>query len=273
MNRPFRERFGGAALVTGASAGIGAAFARHLAAAKMDLVLVARRRDRLESMAAELSAAHGIRAEVIDLDLAAPGATGALVSAVSEKGLEVGLLVCSAGFGTYGEFVETDAATEARMVDLNCRVVVEHCHAFLPPMVTRGRGGVILLASTAAYQPCPYWATYGATKAFNLMLGEALWAELSPRGIDVLALSPGYTRTEFQQAAHIDFGVGPEIDVDDVVKGALRAIGKKPSVIPGNMNWLMAFGSRLVPRSVSAKASAQMSHPSRLRKGRGPAGP
>jgi short-subunit dehydrogenase len=265
MDRSFRERFGGAALITGASAGIGAAFARHLAEAKMDLVLVARRRDRLDALAGELSAAHGVRADAIDVDLAAPGATEALVRAVAEKNVDVGLLVCSAGFGAYGPFVEIDPATEARMVDLNCRVVVEHCHAFLPPMVARGKGGVILLASTAAYQPCPYWATYGATKAFNLMLGEALWAELAPRGVDVLALSPGYTKTEFQEAANIDFGVGPEISVDDVVKGALRAIGKKPSTIPGNMNWLMAFGSRLAPRSVTAKASARMSHPDKLR--------
>ena len=267
MERSCRERFGGAALITGASAGIGAAFAQHLAAAKMDLVLVARRRERLEATAKELSSAHGVKVEVVDLDLAAPGATEALVAGVAAKGMDVGLLVCSAGFGTYGPFVETDAAAESRMVDLNCRVVVEHCHAFLPKMVERGRGGVILLASTAAYQPCPYWATYGATKAFNLMLGEALWAELSPKGIDVLALSPGYTKTEFQQAAHIDFGVGPELDVNDVVRGALGAIGKKPSTIPGNMNWLMAFTSRLVPRSLVAKASAQMSHPDKLRKG------
>jgi len=266
MATPFRERFGGAALITGASAGIGATFAQHLAAAKMDLVLVARRRDRLESTARELAAAHGVRVDVVALDLASPGATDALVAEVSAKGVDVGLLICSAGFGTYGPFVETDRAAEARMVDLNCRVVVENCHAFLPAMVERGKGGVILLASTAAYQPCPYWATYGATKAFNLMLGEALWAELSPKGIDVLALSPGYTKTEFQEAAHIDFGVGPELDVNDVVRGALRAIGKKPSTIPGHMNWLMAFGTRLAPRSVAAKASARMSHPDRLRR-------
>jgi short-subunit dehydrogenase len=266
MGRSFRERFGGAALITGASAGIGATFARHLAAAKMDLILVARRRDRLEALAKELSAAHGIRAEAIDSDLAAPGATEALVSAAAGKGMDVGLLVCSAGFGAYGPFHEIDGATQARMVDLNCRVVVENCHAFLPPMVARGKGGVILVASTAAYQPCPYWATYGATKAFNLMLGEALWAELSPKGIDVLALSPGYAKTEFQQAANVDFGVGPETDVDDIVSGALRAIGKKPSTVPGAMNWLLTWSSRLAPRSLTALASARMSHPDRLQK-------
>ncbi|MFO0591435.1 MAG: SDR family oxidoreductase [Polyangiaceae bacterium] len=269
MERSFRDRFGGAALITGASAGIGATFAEHLAAAKMDLVLVARRRDRLESKARELAQAHGVRVEVIDLDLASPGATADLVARAAKTGLDVGLLVCSAGFGGYGPFVEGDAAHDARMVDLNCRVVVEHCHAFLPKMVERGRGGVILLASTAAYQPCPYWATYGATKAFNLMLGEALWAEVGPKGVDVLALSPGYTKTEFQEAAHIDVGgVGPELDVNDVVRSALSAIGKRPSTLVGLQNWLMAFSSRFTPRSLVAKISAKMSHPDTLRKKR-----
>lgn len=266
MVASFRERFGGAALITGASAGIGAAFASHLAAAGMDLILVARRRERLDALGAALADKHRIRAEAIDVDLTAPGATGELVRRAEATGLDVGMLVCSAGFGAYGAFAEGDAATDARMVDLNCRVVVEHCHAFLPGMVKRGKGGVILVASTAAYQPCPYWATYGATKAFNLMLGEALWAELAPRGIDVLALSPGYTKTEFQEAANIDFGVGPETDIHVIVGGALRAIGKKPSTIPGPANWLMTFGSRLVPRSVAARVSARMSHPDRVKK-------
>lgn len=268
MERPFRDRFAGAALITGASAGIGATFAGELAARNMDLVLVARRKDRLADKARELSSKHGIRAEIIDIDLSSPGATPNLVTRVKETGLDIGLLICSAGFGTYGPFVETDPEAESRMVDLNCRVVVEHCHAFLPQMVQRGRGGVILLASTAAYQPCPYWATYGATKAFNLMLGEALWAELTPKGIDVLALSPGYTKTEFQQAANIDFGVGPELDVNDVVRSALTTLGKSPSKIPGRMNWLMAFASRFAPRSLTAKMSAQMSHPDKLQKKR-----
>lgn len=266
MAKSFRERFGGAALITGASAGIGAAFARHLAAANMDLILVARRRDRLDALGKTLSAEHGVRVEAIDADLGAVGATAALKERARATGLDVGLLVLSAGFGSYGPFEETDPEAESRMVDLNCRAVVEELHAFLPDMVSRGRGGVILLASTAAYQPCPYWATYGATKAFNLMLGEALWAELKPKGIDVLALSPGYTKTEFQQAAHIDFGVGPEIDVDDVVRGALSALGKTPSAIPGAMNALMAWSNRIVPRSLAAKASAQMSHPDKLRR-------
>jgi uncharacterized protein len=243
MGAPFAERFGGAALVTGASAGIGACFARHLAEAKMDLILVARRRDRLEATARELAAAHGVRAEALDVDLAAPGATAELLRRVAATGLDVGLLVCSAGFGGYGPFVEADAANDARMVDLNCRVVVEHCHAFLPT---------------------PYWATYGATKAFNLMLGEALWAELSPHGVDVLALSPGYTKTEFQQAANIDFGVGPELDVNVVVAGALRALGKRPSTIPGLTNWLMTSTTRFVPRRLVARMSARMSHPRRF---------
>jgi short-subunit dehydrogenase len=268
LSQSLRERFGGAALITGASAGIGAAFAAHLAAAGMDLILVARRRDRLDALARELEAAHQIRAAAVDVDLVAPGATEELVRRAAETGLEVGLLVCSAGFGAYGPLVEIDARTDARMVDLNCRVVVEHCHAFLPKMVERRKGGVILIASTAAYQPCPYWATYGATKAFNLMLGEALWAELAPQGVDVLALSPGYTKTEFQQSANVDFGVGPETDVNVIVRGALRAIGRRPSTVPGAKNWLLTFGARLVPRSVTARMSARISHPRRLGRGK-----
>lgn len=262
----FRDRFGGAALVTGASAGIGAAFAPALAQKGMDLILVARRGDRLQSLAAEISRAHGVRAEVVALDLLQPGATAALVRAVETTGLEVGLLVCSAGFGTYGPFEDLPPETEARMVDLNCRVVVEHCHAFIPAMVRRRRGGVILLASIGAYQPCPYWATYGATKAFNLMLGEALWAELRPHGVDVLALSPGYTTTEFQEVAGIDFGIGRKSTAADVVPLALRALGRKPSTVYGLGNRVMVFGSRLAPRRVAAAVSARMSHPGRLRK-------
>src|SRR5262245_9797559 len=138
---PYRDRFGGAALITGASAGIGQAFARALAKEKMDLVLCARRRDRLEALAGELGKTHGVRAEVLPLDLGEPGATAALVGGVRDLGLPIGLLVASAGFGTYGAFTEISAEAEARMVDLNCRVVVEHCHAFLPEMVARRRGG------------------------------------------------------------------------------------------------------------------------------------
>ncbi|MFN7974200.1 MAG: SDR family NAD(P)-dependent oxidoreductase [Acidobacteriota bacterium] len=264
MTRTFRERFGGAALVTGASAGLGESFAKALAARKMDLVLVARRKERLQRLAADLAKEHGVRVEVLAQDLAAAGATKALAEKVAGTGLDVGLLVCSAGYGTNGAFLELDPAVEARMVDLNCRVVVEHCHTFIPPMVQRKRGGVILFASIAAYQPCPYWAVYGygATKAFNLMLGEALWAELRPHGIEVLALSPGYTVTEFQDVAK-STGVGPAAKPDDVVAHALKAIGRHPSTVHGKVNWLMVSGARVSSRRTVAKMSAWMSDPRR----------
>ncbi len=263
LRQPFAERFGGAALVTGASAGLGLAFARALAARKMDLVLVARRRERMEELARELAAAHGVAVEVVASDLTAPGATAELQRALARKKVAVGLLVCSAGFGGQGAFVELDAATQARMVDLNCRVVVEHCGAFIPAMVERGRGGVILFASIAAYQPCPYWAVYGATKAFNLMLGEALWAELEPRGVEVLALSPGYTATEFQEVAKTKKNVGAMATPEDVVAHALRSLGRVPSTVHGKANWLMVSSSRLSPRKTVARMSAWMSDPRR----------
>jgi short-subunit dehydrogenase len=258
--RPYAERFGGAALVTGASAGLGEAFARELAARGMDLLLVARRRERLDALAADLSGRHGVRVEPLPLDLGAPGATGELSTRVAATGMPVGLLVASAGFGGYGPFLDPDPAREAAMVDLNCRAVVEHCHAFLPQMVARGRGGVILFSSIAAYQPCPYWATYGATKAFVLMLGEALWAELSPKGIEVLALSPGYTATEFQEVAS-SRGIGDRATPEAVVAHALGALGRKPSTVHGFKNFLMTSSARVAPRRMVARASASMSAP------------
>lgn len=256
--KPFPERFGGAALVTGASAGLGEAFARALAARGMDLVVVARRAERLEKLAKELGPKHGVRVESVGLDLAEPGATAKLAKRVSGLGLEVGLLIASAGYGTHGDFVDQDPDTEARMVDLNCRAVVEQCHQFLPAMAARGKGGAILFASIAAYQPCPYWATYGATKAFILMLGEALWAELSPRGVEILALSPGYTTTEFQAVAKSSV-VGPKATPEAVAEHALRALGRKPSTVHGKVNWLMVSSARMSTRRTSARMSAAVS--------------
>lgn len=264
-----RDRFLGAALVTGASAGIGEAFARTLAARGMDVVLVARRGDRLASLARELEAAHGVTVAPVALDLAAPEVHRTLPAAVKALGLEVGLLINNAGFGLYGEFAELSADDQARMVDLNCRTPVLLTHAFLPAMRARGAGGVVIVSSVAGYQPTPFYTTYGATKAFDLMLAEALWAELRDDGIAVLALSPGNTPTEFQAVA----GVGPPaamaspMTTDSVVRVALDAIGHVPSVIPGTMNTLMASGARFLPRRVVAALAKRANTGRALRKG------
>ncbi len=257
------DRYGGAALVTGASSGFGEAFARALAARGMDVVLVARRKEKLDALATELQAQHSITATVLAQDLTAPDADTALLAQVDAAGIEVGLLVNNAGFGNYGAFLDQDPGSEAGMVDLNCRAVLAMTHRFARPMVDRGRGGVIIVASMAGFQPTPYLSTYGATKAFDLMLAEALWAELKPLGVDVLGLCPGYVETGFQAVA--DAGEmpvhGSVLSSEEVVTAALDALGVQPSIVPGVLNKLLTFGGRLAPRSFVAQSAMRLNRP------------
>jgi hypothetical protein len=251
----FSQRYGGAALVTGASAGIGRALARALAARGMDVVLVARRAERLAALADELSAKHGVRAVAVPCDLAKPDAAEVVERGVREAGLCVGLLVNDAGAGAFGPFEAQAGARHAAMVDLNCRAPALLASTFLPGMLERGRGGLLFVASTAAYQPVPLLATYGATKAFDLSLAEALWAELAPKGIDVLAISPGFTRTELQALAVAE-GVskaGGEATPEEVAEAALEALGRGPSFVHGTRNWLLSCAPRLLPRATVAR--------------------
>ena len=265
MSDGFARRFGGAALVTGASAGIGASFARALAQRGMDLVLVARRVERLEALGSELSEAHGVRAEALAADLTEDDAAERLLRATEERGLAVGLLVNNAGFGAFGPFAEMDPERARRMIDLNCRAPVALTHAFLPAMRARGRGGLVFVASTASYQPTPWMAVYGATKAFDLMIAEALWVELAGTGIEVIALSPGNTRTEFHDIAGVHDlpALGGSMDADAVVERALRRLGRGPSTIPGALNRLAAWSTRLLPRGAVARAAGRVNHPSK----------
>src|SRR5215216_3446220 len=183
------------ALVTGASSGIGEQFARQLAARGHDLVLVARRADRLDQLAGELPT----DAKVVACDLTTDAAS--LGGRVQELGVEVGLLVNNAGFGTAGPFVENDPAREAEEVRLNCEAIVTLCHAFLPAMIDRERGGIINVASSAGMQPIPYEAVYAATKAFALNFTDALHTELRGSGVRVMSVNPGPVPTEWQQVA------------------------------------------------------------------------
>lgn len=257
------EHFGGAAIITGASSGIGAAFARALAQRGLDVVLVARRKDRLQSLAASLERDHGVKALALVMDLARPDAAEVLREAVSAAGLEVGLLVNNAGFGAYGSFSDQDPRRHVEMVDVNCRAPVALTHAFLPDMLARGRGAIVFVSSTSAYQPAPYLAVYGATKAFDLLLAEALWAELRPKGIDVLGLSPGFTQTDFHEVAGQGIpAAGGVADPEAVVATALAALGRKPSVIHGRRNWLCAWLVRFLPRSWVVRLAARQCAPS-----------
>jgi len=227
----FREKYGPWAVVTGASDGIGRDFARRLAEAGVHVVLVARRAERLEALAAELSKSHGVSTRVVPMDLSGPGAAEALVSATSD--LEVGLLVAAAGFGTSGPFLAADVSRELEMVHINCSVVTELSHRFGRRLADRGRGGLVLMSSLLAFQGVPRAATYAATKAYVQTLAEALHLELAPLGVDVVACAPGPVKTGFESRADMQMGMG--LPASSVGAATLAALGRRTTVRPG---WL-----------------------------------
>jgi short-subunit dehydrogenase len=248
------------ALVTGASSGIGAEFARQLSAAGHEMVLVARRAEVMEQLAAALpSPAHVV---ACDLVRDAPS----LAEKVAALGLQVDVLVNNAGFGTHGRFVETDAAREAEEVRLNCEALVTLTHAFLPGMVDRGRGGVITVASTAGMQPLPYEATYSATKAFARAFSDAIGAELRGTGVRVLCVNPGPVPTEWQQVAGYAPGYLPpvpgKITAAQVVQESLRAFADgRRMILPGSViRWYMRV-NRPAPLPLKLRVVERMYRP------------
>jgi short-subunit dehydrogenase len=248
------------ALVTGASSGIGEQFARQLSGRGYELILVARRAERLERLAGELPGA----AHVIPCDLSADAA--GLKGAVDGRNLQVDLLVNNAGFGSYGRFVELDGQREAEEIRLNCEAMVTLTHAFLPPMLERGRGGIINVCSSAGMQPIPYEAVYSATKAFAITFTEALWEELRGTPIRVLAVNPGPVPTEWQQiAGHQDVNVVPgKIPPEQCVAEALEAYDRgRRSVIPGRrIRWFIR-ATRPSPRALQLRITERMYRPER----------
>ncbi len=250
------------ALVTGASSGIGEAFARALAARGAHLVLVARSAAKLEKLAAELAARHGVRATAVPADLARPGAGAALASEIARRGLTIDVLVNNAGFATYGRFEELPPAREAEEVQLNVAAVVDLCHAFYPGMVSRGAGAIVNVASTGAFAPVPRMAVYGATKAFVLSFSEALWYEGRDHGVSVLALCPGATETNFFEVAGNQGMFGRRHRPEVVVDRALRALARgRSSVVPGLGNALLIQSMRLSPRDMVTRVAASMTRP------------
>jgi len=242
------DRYPGWALVTGASSGLGTHFAEQLAAQGFPLILTARREDRLRALAERL----GTETLVAPLDLSETGACSRLVATAGDR--TISLLVANAGFGFSGRFDQQDAEHYERMIRLNCAAPTLLCRALLPPMRERGNGAVVLVASIAGFQPTPFFAVYGATKAFDLMLGEALWEECRGSGVDVVTLCPGSTATEFAGNAHIvanDAGMPP----GPVAAAALRALGRRPTVVTGAANRVSAAMYRLLPRSWVARAT------------------
>jgi short-subunit dehydrogenase len=250
--RSLRDRYGEWALVTGASSGIGAAFAGALARDGVSCVLAARREDRLRSLADEIEKRHGVATRVVVVDLALPDGAERLVEAVGD--LEIDILVNNAGFGSAGRFEMQDPERMRAMVELHCTVPALLTSCLLPGMRARGRGAVIIVGSIAGSQPLPLHALYGATKAFANLFGEALWSELQGSGVDCLAVLPGTTETEFQAVS----GELPHSgeSADAVVTKSLDALGRKPSLITGVSNWMRANAAvRLLPRSLLALAA------------------
>ncbi len=241
---------GTTALVTGASSGLGVEFARQLAARGADLVLVARRKDRLDALAEELRAT-GSAVTVIAADLAAPDAATDLAKDLAKKKISIGTLVNNAGFGTRNRFENEDAARIAEEIDLNVGALVDLTKAFYDQLQSNDRGALITIASTAAYQPLPLMAVYGATKAFVLSFTEALWYENKDRNLGVLCLSPGATKTEFFEVAGEGARVGDYQTAEEVVALSLRTLDKRnppPSVVSGARNSIMSSAGRFVPR-------------------------
>jgi uncharacterized protein len=251
------------AMVTGASAGIGWSLAEQLAAAGAHLVLTARRINRLQELASELSSKHGVRTEVFAADLSRAEAPGAIHGFTAGKGIEVELLVNNAGFGVYGNFHESPPDRLLEMVQVNCSAVVDLTRRYAPEMVQRRRGDIMIVASTAAFQPVPFISAYAATKAFDLMFAEGIAEELRPFGVHVCALCPGSTTTEFQQVANQpDRAFRVAQTADQVAKAGLEGLAKgKSLVISGARNRLMVESQRLAPRGFVAKMAAKMMRP------------
>ncbi|MGH2925715.1 MAG: SDR family NAD(P)-dependent oxidoreductase [Solirubrobacterales bacterium] len=239
------------ALITGASSGIGEAIARRLAARGHGLTLVARREERLLALADDLSARHGVRAETIAADLGTAAARDEVVARIAEHGLEVEILVNNAGFGGSG-----DREREVAMVELNCVAVLDLQSRYLPAMVEKGRGAVINIASTSAFQPLPGTATYAATKAFVLSLSEAVHEETKGSGVTVTAICPGPVKTEFMDAAGLGNAEGnvPGIfwsSADEVGEAAVEAAEKgKRAVVVGLLNRAGTIAGQHSPRAV-----------------------
>lgn len=243
------------ALITGASSGIGAAFARELASRQVNLILVARSEDKLHRLAKQLEVQYPIQTRVIKQDLTQVGAAQAVWEAVSQTEWAVDLLVNNAGFGDYGAFADREGQRQVDMIQLNVTALVELTHYFLPPMRQRGRGSIINVSSIAGFQPLPYLSVYAATKAFVLSFTEALWAENKETGVRILALCPGPTESNFFAAADFPEAFASKsqnsyTSAAEVVKLALKSLEKnQATLVTGGLgNQVIVNLPRLLPR-------------------------
>ena len=247
------------ALITGASAGLGVEFARQLSAKGYALVLAARRKERLDALATDLG-----KARVVAIDLSKVNAAAKLMANLEANGEKVDLLINNAGFGLIGRFAKLDAKRQRQMIDLNVGALTDLCRAVAPAMIERKSGGIVNVASTAAFQPGPKMAVYFATKAFVLSFSEALHEELKPHGVTVTCLCPGPTRTEFGEVA--GFGGNSMFDrvamePPEVVEAGLAGLDKNHAVVvPGILNKAVAASTRFAPRPVVRKIAGAIKY-------------
>jgi short-subunit dehydrogenase len=249
---------GTTALITGASSGIGLAYAQEFAKRGANLVLVARRKPELEALATELRSKSGADVTVFAADLSVPGAAASLVTAVAKQKITVDVLVNNAGFGTNNRLIDEDRERIQAEITLNVSTLTDLTAAYLPGMIDRNRGTIINIASTAAFQPVPGMAVYAATKAFVLSFTQAVWGELGDSAVRVLAVCPGATDTAFFDVA----GKAPSTPlapIAGVIDATFRALaGRKQHVVVGGRNRVMAFSTRLVPTSMVTKVAGSM---------------
>jgi short-subunit dehydrogenase len=249
MSTSFASKYGPCALVAGAAVGLGAEYSRQIAAYGLDLVLLDRDADALHATADEVRSTHGVRTWPVVVDLARPDLVEAIRPAVAAR--DIGLLVYNAALGTVAPFLEQSPAHVQAMLDVNCRAPLRLVHALAPPMVQRGRGGLVLMSSMSGNIGSAQLAVYAATKAFALVLADALWVELRPLGVDVLAVQPGSTRTPGWLSSQ-PTGPGaptmPAMEPAEVVREALAALGVEPQVVPGELNRQGAVALARMPR-------------------------
>ena len=261
--RPQRTWASKWALITGASAGIGWALAEQLAAGGANLVLTARRTDRLQKLAADLAGKHKAQVEVISADLVRPEAPLEIQAFTARKNIEVELLVNNAGFGAFGYAHEIPATPMLEMIQVNCSAVVHLTRLYLPGMVERRHGDVLIVASVAGFQALPFNSVYAATKAFDLLFAQGVAEEVRSFGVRVCALCPGPTTTEFQEVARQPDRIFKSSETaEKVARVGLHALARgKSYVVSGAMNRLMLESERLAPRSLVVKMAARMMRP------------
>lgn len=245
------NKYGKWALITGASSGIGEEFALQLAALNFNLVLVARRKDKLDQLSVELIAKFNIETLVISLDLSKPDFLETIKQQTNH--LDIGLLINNAGFAITGSFLNDQLANQLSLLDVNCKAPLILSHYFGNRMLSSGSGGIINIASTAAFLPLPFWSNYAASKAYLLSFSEGIWHELKNAGIDVLAVCPGPTQTEFADTAKVNLG---GMTAKEVVDCSLKNIGKNSSVIVGFTNLFSTFFLRFFSRKLLIKFGA-----------------